>query len=127
MLSNTTVNVLLVEDEPDIRFLLRFWLSDDPRCGDVFEADSPTTALSATDGRAVDVILCDFMLIGGTAADCVPMLRADHPQAQIIVYTSSRVAAEQAKLLDLGADRIVEKVSVVVEDVVELALGHAIV
>ena len=115
--------MLIVEDEEDIRFLLSFWLTEDPRCEHVWEADSPATATLESTRHALDVILLDFKLSGGTAADCLPQLRADHPHARIIVYTANRAVAEQAGVIALGADRILEKVSVVVEDVVEFALG----
>ena len=116
--------VLVVEDSDDIRWLLELWLRDDPRCAHVAEAASVAAAneLAAARNRTFDAIVLDFMLGDGTAADCLPQLRAAWPHARIIVYTASMSVAREAGLLSLGADKIVEKVAVVVEDVVDLVL-----
>jgi len=52
--------------------------------------------------RAVDVILLDFRLGDGTAADCLPRLRRLQPAAWIVVYTANRAAAESAFDRDTG-------------------------
>jgi DNA-binding NarL/FixJ family response regulator len=118
------VNVLVVEDEEDIRFLLRCWLAEDPRCSQVVEADGPTTAVLECARHPLDVILVAFKIGGGTATDCLPRLRSEHPDARIIVYTASLLVAHQANVLALGADLVVEQIRVV-EDVVDLVLSDA--
>jgi DNA-binding response OmpR family regulator len=117
--------VLVVEDNEDIRLLLRLWLSDDARCAEVVEADSVVAALAATRGGDYDAVVLDFMLGDGTATDCLPQLRQAWPAARIVVYTASLRVAREARMLELGADLLVEKVSVVVEDVVDLVLDDA--
>jgi CheY-like chemotaxis protein len=117
--------VLVVEDNEDIRLLLNLWLSDDPRCLSVTEADSVSAALAATrQATSYDAVVCDFMLGHGTAADCLRQMRKAWPAARILVYTASMRIAREAGVLEMGADLVVEKVSVVVEDVVELVLGE---
>ena len=115
--------VLLVEDNDDIRFLLKFWLDDDDRCAEVLEAVSAAEAISAADGGRVDAMVLDFMLAGGTSAQCLPQLRAAHPQARIVVYTANVPVARQARVLELGADALVAKMDVGVEDVVDLVFA----
>jgi CheY-like chemotaxis protein len=123
----TSRRVLVVEDNEDIRLLLNLWLRDDPRCLSVTEADSVGTALAVTRGTtSYDAVVCDFMLGDGTAADCLRQLRKAWPQARIVVYTASMRVAREAGVLEMGADLVVEKVSVVVEDVVELVLGETL-
>ena len=117
-------HVLLVEDNEDIRFLLKFWLEDDVRCRQVSEATSPQEATAVARQQDVDVILLDYMLTGGTALDCLPQLRASRPQAWIVVYTANRALAEESGVRELGADVVVGKMDVVVEDVVEIAFGR---
>ena len=121
----TSGRVLVVEDNDDIRLLLNLWLRDDPRCHSVTEADSVNGALAATRATtSYDAVVCDYMLGDGTAADCLPELRQAWPDARIVVYTASMRVAREAGVLEMGADLVVEKVSVVVEDVVELVLGE---
>jgi len=118
--------VLVVEDNEDIRLLLNLWLGDDPRCLSVAEAGSVNAALAATRaGTSYDAVVCDFMLGDGTAADCLRQMRRAWPDARILVYTASMRVAREAGVLEMGADLVVEKLSVVVEDVVELVLGEA--
>lgn len=116
--------VLLVEDNDDIRFLLRFWLDEDDRCAEVLEAASCAEAISAADDGRIDAMVLDFMLAGGTSAQCLPQLRAAHPQARIVVYTANVAVAHQAGVLELGADALVAKMDVVVEDVVDLVFAQ---
>ena len=116
--------VLVVEDNEDIRLLLNLWLADDPRCLSVTEADSVGAALAATtDGPSYDAVVLDFMLGDGTATDCLRQVRTAWPDARVVVYTASMRVAREAGVLEMGADLVVEKLSVVVEDVVDLVLG----
>lgn len=117
--------VLLVEDNDDIRFLLRFWLDEDKRCGQVLEAATCADAVDLASTHEVDAMVVDFMLAGGTIDQCLPALRAAQPDARIVVYTANLQVAREAGVLALGADVLVEKVTVVVEDVVDLVLSHA--
>lgn len=117
--------VLIIEDNDDIRLLLNLWLADDPRCDSVSEADSVADALHvARTGDCYDAVVLDYMLGDGTACDCLPQLRDACPDARIVVYTANMRVAREAGMIDLGADLVVEKVTVVVEDVVELVLGN---
>ena len=118
-------DVLLVEDNDDIRFLLRFWLDEDERCGQVYEAANCSQALELAGTRAVDAMVVDFMLDGGTIAECLPALRAARPDARIVVYTANLQVAREAGVLDMGADALVEKMAVVVEEVVGLVLARS--
>jgi len=118
-----TTSVLLVEDNDDIRFLLRFWFEGDSRCGPVWEATSPPEAIEQARTRQLDVMIVDYMLTGGTALDCLAELRRLHPHAWIVVFTANRAVAVEAGVLTMGADVLLEKLQVVVEDVVELALS----
>jgi DNA-binding NarL/FixJ family response regulator len=71
----------------------------------------------------VDVVILDYVLAKGTAVDCLPALRRHRPQARIIVYTAHVGVARDAHVLQLGADYLVPKMSVVVEDVVGIVFA----
>ena len=117
--------VLVIEDNADIRLLLNLWLADDPRCRSVSEADSVADALEVARARdCYDAVVLDYMLGDGTASDCLPQLREACPEARIVVYTANLRIAHEAGMIGLGADLVVEKVTVVVEDVVDLVLGE---
>jgi DNA-binding NarL/FixJ family response regulator len=121
-----TSRVLVVDDEPDIRDLLTMLLEDDPRC----EAVRAVGELDHAVDRAVeldpDCIVLDLMFGHRTCVEILPSLRQACPDAHIVVFTSSRRAAMTAGVLDLGADVVVQKVSVSFEDLTDLALNPAL-
>ena len=119
----TTRNVLIVEDDDDIRRIIQSWLADDPRSGMIWEACDPLTASALAQFLPVDIVILDYLLAAGTAADCLPELRHHRPESRIIVYTASMAVADDAHVLELGADHVVPMITVVVEDVVSIVFG----
>lgn len=99
------------------------WLRDDPRCASVAEAEDVAGAIALVEQEQPDTILLDFFLGRQLCVDALPTIRSTCPDAVIVVYTASRRAAESADVLGAGADLVVEKGSVSVDDVVELLLG----
>jgi DNA-binding response OmpR family regulator len=116
--------VLVVDDEQDIRDLVVMWLNDDPRCLSVAEADDLDIAVELVARTRPDVVLLDFFLGSRVVAEGLPQMRASSPTSTIIVFTASRVAAERAGVLELGADHIVEKATMSIDAVVELLVGE---
>lgn len=116
------LRVLVVDDEPDIIDLMTIWLEDDPRCKAVERAETLAQALDVAQATDPDVILLDFRLDGQTSASVLPALRSMCPQTRILIHTASRDDAESARVLALGADDILEKATVSVDQVVEAVL-----
>lgn len=118
--------VLVVDDEPDILDLLTMLFEDDDRCaavkavGELDEAVAEAVALSA------DSIVLDLMFGHRTSVEILPSLRQARPDAHIVVFTSSRRAAMAAGVLDLGANVVVQKVSVSFEALTDLVLNPQI-
>src|SRR5439155_1478276 len=75
--------VLVVDDEPDLRTLLRFMLELDARCGSIAEAGDAETAVREAERVAPNAVILDFMLGDATAAEMLPDLRAACPDAKI--------------------------------------------
>ena len=117
------LRVLVVDDEPDIVDLMTIWLEDDPRCKAVERASTLEQALQVTEASNPDVILLDFRLDGQTSASVLPALRSTCPAARILIHTANREDADRAQVLALGADAILEKATVSVDQVVEAVLG----
>lgn len=115
--------VLVVDDEPDIRDLLAMMLGDDPRCERVVTVGELDRAVDTAREMNPDSIVLDLMFGRRTCVEVLPALRQAAPDSQIIVFTSSRRAAMAANVLDLGADLVVQKVSVSFDDLVDLALN----
>ena len=118
--------VLVVDDEPDICDLLTMMLEDDPRCEAVQAVGELDVVVERATALRPDCIVLDLMFGHRTCVDILPSLRRTCPAAQIVVFTSSRRAAMEAGVLDLGADVVVQKVSVSFEDLADLALSPAV-
>ena len=114
--------VLVVDDEQDIRDLVAMWLGDDPRCSVGAQAADLDSALHAVHAHRYDAVLLDFYLGARSSVEGLPEMRRALPDALIVVYTASREAAEQADVITAGADLILEKANVSIDDVVETVL-----
>lgn len=106
MLTNT---VLVVEDDPDIRELLRFTLE---RAGlKVVEAESGEDALTVLDGPQPSVAIIDWMLPGINGVELTQRLRKDPLTSVIplIMLTARGEEADKLKSFDSGIDDYLTK------------------
>ncbi len=104
------MKILIVDDDPDIRFIARLSLD---RVGgmDVIEADGGAEGVRIAREEQPDVILLDMMmpLMDGTAT--LEALRAQPATAAIpvIFLTAKTVAAEVERMRALGAVGVLTK------------------
>ena len=106
MLTNT---VLVVEDDPDIRELLRFTLE---RAGlKVVEAESGEDALTFLDGPQPSVAIIDWMLPGINGVELTQRLREDPLTSAmpLIMLTARGEEADKLKSFDSGIDDYLTK------------------
>ena len=95
------VKVLLVEDEPLVRDMVRVFLE---RAG--YGVESAGTAEEVLEGwseRAVDLLLTDVMLPGQTGIELAAALRARRPNLKV-VYMSGNVADPASRESVLSPD-----------------------
>ncbi len=106
MLTNT---VLVVEDDPDIRELLKFTLE---RAGlKVVEAESGEDALTFLDGPQPSVAIIDWMLPGINGVELTQRLREDPLTSAmpLIMLTARGEEADKLKSFDSGIDDYLTK------------------
>jgi hypothetical protein len=70
--------------------------------------------------------LLEYILTDGTAAACLPTLRRLQPRSWIVVYTANCDAARRAGVTAKGADLLIEKVSVMINELLALALSRGV-
>jgi DNA-binding NarL/FixJ family response regulator len=126
MIGRMSRRVLVVDDEPDILDLLTMLFEDDDRCGAVKGVGDLDDAVPEALALDADSIVLDLMFGHRTCVEILPSLRRARPDAHSVVVTSSRRAAMAAGVLDLGADVVVQKVSVSFEALTDLVLNPAI-
>jgi len=102
-------NILVVEDEKDIRELVRFHLEQDGYA--VREADTGESALTLVDAERPALVVLDIMLPGIDGLEVCRRLRAAEPTRglPIIVLTARAAEVDRVLGLEFGADDYVTK------------------
>ena len=107
--NSTVLRVLLVDDEPLIRWSMAETLTD--RGHEVVEAADGRSAIAAVSGSSTpfDVVLLDFRLPDSHDLTLLSRLRQLTPQTKIIMMTAYGTADVFRTAIELGAFRVVEK------------------
>jgi two-component system nitrate/nitrite response regulator NarL len=104
---NNPVKVMIIEDNPEFRKVLRLALSRDAAIELSSEFGTAEIALrSLRDGSlpgSPDVILLDLRLPGMGGLDALPHFTSTAPQAKVIVLTQSDCEADVLRAIALGA------------------------
>jgi two-component system, NtrC family, response regulator AtoC len=106
---STTLRVLVVDDEPLIRWSMSETLVDLGH--EVVEAGDAQSAIAAVSGAAIpfDVVLLDLRLPDSSDLTLLSRLRRLTPQTQVILMTAFGAAEILQGAIDLGAFRVVGK------------------
>ena len=100
--------ILIVEDEPEIREMIRFIL--EPKGFVVSEADNAQDARKLLSHNSYDLILMDWMLPGRSGLDLTRELKRKAPTSTpIILLTAKADESDKVKGLDSGADDYITK------------------
>lgn len=105
-MSAAPLRVLVVDDEPPIRKLLRMGLT--AQGYQTLEASNGKAALELL-GQAPDLILLDLGLPDAQGLDLLRTIRARNESVPIVVLSSRGDEAGKVQALDLGADDYVTK------------------
>jgi two-component system KDP operon response regulator KdpE len=105
-MSAAPLRVLVVDDEPPIRKLLRMGLGTQGY--EILEAPNGKTALEML-GENPDLIILDLGLPDVQGLDLLRTMRARNEQVAIVVLSSRGDEAAKVQALDLGADDYVTK------------------
>ena len=106
---NRQPTVLLVEDDENTRFALRYTFSRQGYM--VLSAPTGRAAVGACQDRAepIDVVLLDVPLADVSGVDLCACLRTLSPSLSVVVCSSEAEPQEVARLLELGVRRYFEK------------------
>ena len=97
------VRVLIVDDSPDIRLMLRLLLGRDERFDVVGEGADGREAIELAGQLRPDVVLLDRQMpvLGGLEA--IPEIRRAAPDTEIVLYTAAGGAETEAAAIGAGA------------------------
>jgi two-component system KDP operon response regulator KdpE len=105
-MSAAAIKVLVIDDEPPIRKLLRMGLSTQGY--DILEAANAKASLELL-GQKPDLVILDLGLPDMQGLDLLRMMRARNESVPIVVLSSRGDEAGKVQALDLGADDYVTK------------------
>jgi DNA-binding NtrC family response regulator len=121
----STATVLLVDDEPQVRQLVRRLLEEDSSCS-VLEAEDGDTALVAVerDDPPLDLVLTDLNMprLGGLAV--VGALRAHRPHLPVVVMSGVAPGPRTLRALEEYRTRVLPKPFT--EDALRAAVREAV-
>src|SRR5688500_17867758 len=101
-----SARLLVVEDEPQLRNLLRLYLERDGHR--VTDAGDAPTALAAYDADGADLVILDLMLPGMQGETVLEALR-DAGDVPVLITSAKRSDAERIAGLRAGADDYLAK------------------
>lgn len=124
--SQPTIRVLLVDDTPDIRRLLRVNLELDGRFEIVGEAADGAEAVALTRSLRPDAVVLDLAMPVMDGLQAAPVIRQCSPESRILVLSGFDHARMEARAREQGADGYLEKGTAfgrIAETLVDLCLG----
>lgn len=101
--------VVIADDTPDIRMLLRWSLEPDDRFEIVGEAANGAEALSLIAENAVDAILLDLAMPVMDGLQAIPKIKEASPETRIVVLSGFDEESMAGEALSRGADVYLEK------------------
>jgi DNA-binding NarL/FixJ family response regulator len=106
----TSKRVLVVDDTESVRILLKRAL---PSHGfDVIgEAANATEGIEKAKAEQPDVIVLDMQMPDISGAEAIAPLKAEAPNARIVIYSSEEERLIRKQVIDLGADTFVDKMA----------------
>lgn len=103
------IRVLLVDDAPDIRFLIRMGLERDGRFEVVAEAINGSDAIGLAEDHQPDVVVLDVAMPVMDGLEALPLIRAAAPASRIAVLSGFTARSMGSNAEAQGADAYIEK------------------
>lgn len=101
--------VLILDDSPEMRALLRLAIELDHPAVEVREAAGLSQALDLMADWSPDAMIVDMMMQEADGVEAVGRLRPLRPDARIVMFSSAPYGAAAEQAIDLGADVYIEK------------------
>jgi DNA-binding NarL/FixJ family response regulator len=109
MVKAAKIRLMLVDDHPIMRMGLANLLSTDPDFTVVAQADDGLSAIELWRLHRPDICLMDIMMDGLDGVETVRRLKRAHPDARVIMLTSSHAPEDVKHAMEAGASGYVQK------------------
>ncbi len=101
--------VLVVDDVPELRYLVRLNLELDGRFEVVGEAENGLEAIECAQKHQPDVVLLDASMPVRDGIEALPEIRAAAPATKVVVLSGFQARRLERMALERGAVRYLEK------------------
>jgi DNA-binding NarL/FixJ family response regulator len=109
MIESPPISVLVVDDIPEWRELIRLGIEGDPGFDVVGEASDGRTAIERIAEVQPAAVLLDLSMPDMDGFQAIPEIRAANPDLAIIVLSGFAIDRMGDRVLERGADAYVEK------------------
>lgn len=103
------VRVVLVDDVPELRLLVRVTLEDDPGIEVVGEAANGRAGVEVVRATDPDLVLLDLSMPDMDGLEAIPLMRENAPNARVVVLSGHEAGRVSLEALDQGASRYINK------------------
>lgn len=107
--AGSTIRLMLVDDHPVMRAGLANLLSGEPGFSVVAQANDARSALAGWREHRPDVLLLDISLPGLDGIEVLRQIKAEAPQARVLMLTSSEANEDFSRSMAAGAAGYVTK------------------
>jgi DNA-binding NarL/FixJ family response regulator len=104
-----TIRVVLVDDVPELRLLVRLTLEDDPDIEVVGEAADGREGVAVVERTEPDIVLLDLSMPDMDGLEAIPLMREHAPDARLVVLSGHEAGRVSLEALDQGATRYINK------------------
>jgi CheY-like chemotaxis protein len=103
------VRSVVVDDDEDVRFLLRMMLSRDPHFEVVGEAANGREAIDISEATQPDLLVLDRQMPVMGGVEAIPEIRRRSPRTAIVLYTAANDGSSAQAAMAAGATYVLEK------------------
>lgn len=105
------IRVMLVDDVPELRLLVRVTLEEDPQIEVVAEASNGREGVERARESKPDLVLLDLSMPDMDGLEAIPLIREAAPTARVVVLSGHEAGRVSLEALDQGASRYINKAS----------------
>ena len=105
------IRVVLVDDVPELRLLVRLTLEEDPGIEVVGEAANGRDGIKVVAEADPDLVLLDLSMPDMDGLEAIPLMREHAPNARVVVLSGHEAGRVSLEALEQGASRYINKAS----------------
>lgn len=106
--ADTALRILIADDAPDIRLLLKMYLTDS-RLDVVGEATNGAEAVELAGAQKPDAIILDLAMPVMDGLEAIPLIKKASPDTKIVVLSGFDADKMAERAIGLGAETYLQK------------------